>query len=166
MKAMEMSVASVTVAVAILAMSIGCVDTPAEPSSFTQEPNAVPAQNLPVPPPLHIVPTPSGQTVPASNGSVPGVQRLNVAMSHSGTATVSLNWQNGDFSLQMFVTKGVCADASGLVTGACAVLGTTRPGSRPGVVTTSVVSGDVVTVWVLNPDAEGSQTFTVGVEIN
>jgi hypothetical protein len=85
-------------------------------------------------------------------------------MSHSGTAAVTLKWPNGDFSLQLYVTRGVCADAAGLVTGACTILGTTRPGSLPGVVTAAVVSGDVVTVWVLNPD-EDSQAFNVGVEI-
>jgi hypothetical protein len=86
-------------------------------------------------------------------------------MPHSGTAAVTLKWPNGDFSLQLYVTRGACDDATVLVTGTCTILGTTRPGSLPGVVTTAVASGDVVTVWVLNPD-EDSQTFTVGVEIN
>ena len=35
----------------------------------------------------------------------------------------------------------------------------------PGVITSPVVSGGVVTVWVLNPDEWGPQTFTVNVEI-
>ena len=170
MKAMEMSMASVTIkaalAAAILATSIGCVGSPAKPSSFAQEPSsAVPPAPTVQAPPGQIVPTPPGQTVPAWNGGDPGVSRFNVAMSHSGTATVTLNWANGDFSLQLYVTSGACADATGLVTGRCTILGTTRPGSLPGVVTSPVVSGDVVTVWVLNWD-EGSQTFTVGVEIS
>jgi hypothetical protein len=156
MKAMKMSVALVTIkpvlAAAILATSIGCgsLNSPTEPSSFAQEPSPI---------------VQPGQTVPASNGGVPGVYRFDVAMSRSGTATVTLKWPDADFSLQLYVTRGACADTTGLVTGACTTLGTTRPGSLPGVVMTPVVSGDVVTVWVLNPD-ERPQTFTVGVEIN
>jgi hypothetical protein len=162
--------ASVTIkgvlAAAIFATSIGCAGSPAKPSSFAQKPSPIvpPGQSAPVPP-GQVVPTPAGQTVPASNGGAPGVQRFNAVMSHSGTATVTLKWPDGDFSLQLYVTKGICADTNGLVTGACTILGTTRPGSLPGVVTSAVVSGDVVTVWVLNPD-DGPQTFTVGVEIN
>lgn len=152
-------------ATALLATSTGCVGNPAKPSSFAKEPSPIVPPGQTVSPPGQIVPTPTGQTVPASSGAAPGVHRFNVAMSHSGTAAVTLKWPNGDFSLQLYVTRGVCADANGLVTGACTILGTTRPGSLPGVVTTAVVSGDVVTVWVLNPD-EDSQTFTVGVEIN
>ena len=165
-KAMEMSVASVTIkaalASAILATSIGCGSlsspTPTRPSPLAQDPR-------PIVQPGQAVPTPPGQTVPASNGGVPGVYRFNVAMPLSGTATVTLKWPNGDFSLQLYVTRGACADATGLVKGECTILGTTRPGSLPGVVTSPVVSGEEVTVWVLNPD-EGTQTFTVGVEIN
>jgi hypothetical protein len=120
------------------------------PSSFVQEssPIAQPAQ-----------------TVPASNGGVPGVSRFDVTISHDGTATVTLQWPNGDFSLQLYVTTGACADATGLVAGACNILGATRPGTRPGVLTSPVVSRDVVTVWVLNTD-EHPQDFTVGVAIN
>jgi hypothetical protein len=32
-------------------------------------------------------------------------------------------------------------------------------------ITSPVVSGDAITVWVLNPDEWGPQTFTVDVEI-
>jgi hypothetical protein len=161
---LEMSVASMTMeavlAAAILATSIGCgsLNSPTKPKSFAQEPN-------PIVPPGQTVPASPGQTVPASNGGIPGVYQFNVAMSRSGTATLTLKWPNGDFSLQLYVTRGACADATGPVTAACTILGTTRPGSLPGVVTSPVVSGDVVTVWVLNTD-EGPQTFTVGVDIN
>ena len=156
MKALTMSVASATVkralAAAIFATSIGCGSrgSPTEPSSLAQEPRPI---------------TQPGQTVPASNGGLPGVYRFDVAMSHDGTATVTLHWPNGDFSLQLYVTTGACADTTGLVAGACNILGATRPGTLPGVVTSPVVSGDVVTVWVLNTD-EHPQEFTVGVEIN
>jgi hypothetical protein len=85
-------------------------------------------------------------------------------MSRSGTATVTLRWPNADFSLQMYVTSGACADAERLVAGACAVLGKTRPGDLPGVVTRSVAGGDVATIWVLNSDPF-PQGFSVVVEI-
>src|SRR5687767_9631293 len=109
MKGMEMSMASVTItavlAPAILATGIGCVGTPAKPSSFTQEPTPFVPLGQTAPAPLgQIVPTPTGQIVPPSNGGAPGVHRFNVAMSHSGTAAVTLKWPNGDFSLQLYVT--------------------------------------------------------------
>src|SRR5687768_9856629 len=119
MKAMDMSTASMTIkavlAAAVLATSIGCVGSPAKPSSFAQEPSPIvpPGQTAPAPP-GQIVPTPPGQTVPASNGGAPGVHRFNVAMSHSGTAAVTLRWPNGDFSLQLYVTRGACADVASL----------------------------------------------------
>jgi len=50
------------------------------------------------------------------------------------------------------------------VTGECTILGSTRPGTLPGVITSPVVSGDAVIVWVLNPD-EWPQAFVVNVEI-
>ena len=59
-------------------------------------------------------------------------------MWRSGTATVTLTWPNGDFSLQLYVTGGECANTTSLVTGGCTILGTTRPGTRPGVITRPV----------------------------
>ena len=103
-------------------------------------------------------------TVSASNAGVPGVDRLNVEMSLSGTVRVTLTWPNADFSLQLYATSGECADTTGLVTGECTILGSTRPGTLPGVITSPVVSGDAVSVWVLNPD-EWPQAFAVAVEI-
>lgn len=103
--------------------------------------------------------------MPASNAGAPGVHQFDVAMSRSGTATAMLTWPNGDFSLQLYVTGGECASTTSLVTGRCTILGTTRPGTLPGVITSPVVSGDAITVWVLNPDEWGPQTFTVDVEI-
>jgi hypothetical protein len=85
-------------------------------------------------------------------------------MSHSGTATVTLRWPNADFSLQLYVTSGVCADTTSLVTGECTILGSTRQGSLPGVVTSPVTGGDRYTIWVLNPDP-APQSFTVHVDI-
>ena len=103
-------------------------------------------------------------TVPASNAGVPGVDRFDVTMSLGGTATVTLTWPNGDFSLQLYVTSGECANTTALVTGECTILGSTRPGTLPGVITSPVVSGDAVIVWVLNPD-EWPQAFIVNVGI-
>jgi hypothetical protein len=162
--------ASVTVkdvlAVVIVAASLGCAGSPAKPSSLAQDSVILPpGPTAPASPPGQTVPTPRGQTVPASNEGAPGVDRFNVAMSHSGTATVALTWPNGDFSLQLYVTRGACTDASALVAGACTILGATRPGTRPGLVSSTVVSGDMITIWVLNPD-EDPQAFTIGVEIN
>ena len=108
---------------------------------------------------------PVSNTVPASNAGVPGVYRFDVSMPSSGTGTVTLKWPNGDFSLQLYVTSGECANTTSLVTGGCTILGTTPPGTLPGVITSPVVSGDAVTVWVLNPEERGPQTFTVDMEI-
>lgn len=103
-------------------------------------------------------------TVPASNNGVVGVYRLDVTMSRTGTATVTLRWPNGDFSLQLYVTTGTCAGTTSLMTGACTILGTTRPGTLPGVVTSPVTNGDLNTIWVVNTDPN-PQSFTVDVEI-
>jgi hypothetical protein len=142
----------------VLVAGIGCGSqgSPTVPSSFVQEPGPITQPGSA---------TRTSNTVPASNAGVPGVYRFDAAMSRSGTATVTLTWPNGDFSLQLYVTGGDCANATSLVTGACTILGTTRPGTRPGVVTRPVVHDEAVTVWVLNPDEEGPQTFTVDVEI-
>jgi len=146
------------IAAAILATSIGCGSqgSPTVASPFVQEPGPITQPGSG---------TRTSNTVPASNAGVPGVYQFDVAMSRSGTATVTLRWPNADFSLQLYVTGGECANATSLVTGVCTILGTTRPGTRPGVITRPVVHDDVVTVWVLNPDEEGPQTFTVDVEI-
>jgi hypothetical protein len=107
---------------------------------------------------------PTTNTVPAANNGEIGVYRLDVTMSRSGTATVTLGWPDADFSLQLFVTSGVCADTASLVTGGCTILGSTRPGRLPGVVTSPVTGGDVNTIWVLNPDPF-PQSFRVDVYI-
>ena len=109
-------------------------------------------------------PPPGTNIVPASNNGVVGVYRLDVTMSRSGTATVSLTWPDADFSLQLYVTSGVCADTTSLVTGGCIILGKTRPGDLPGAVTSAVTGGDMNTIWVLNSDPY-PQSFTVDVEI-
>ena len=103
-------------------------------------------------------------TVPASNNGVVGVYRLDVTMPRTGTATVTLRWPNGDFSLQLYVTTGTCAGTTSLMTGGCTILGTTRPGTLPGVVTSPVTNGDLNTIWVVNTDPN-PQSFTVEVEI-
>jgi hypothetical protein len=102
--------------------------------------------------------------VPASNGGVPGVDRRDVAMPMSGMATVTLTWPDADYSLQLYVTSGACADVTALLTGGCTVVGSTRPGEIPGVVRNQVTNGDVQTIWVLNPDP-APQSFTVAVAI-
>jgi hypothetical protein len=109
-------------------------------------------------------PVPGTNTVPAANNGEVGVYRSDVTMSRSGTATVVLSWPNADFSLQLYVTSGACADITSLVTGQCAIVGRTRPGSLPGVVTGPVTGGDVNTIWVLNSDPF-PQSFTVNVDI-
>jgi hypothetical protein len=85
-------------------------------------------------------------------------------IARSGMATVTLRWPNADFSLQLYVTTGVCADITSLLTGGCTILGSTRQGSLPGVVTSPVTGGDLNTIWVLNPDPF-PQRFTVDVHI-
>ena len=109
----------------IVAGSSGCgrQATPTAPTPLTPPSSSSPS---PVPTPS---PGPTTNTVPAANNGEVGVYRLEAAMSRSGTATVTLTWPNADFSLQLFVTSGVCADTAGLVTGGCSTLGSTRPGS-------------------------------------
>jgi hypothetical protein len=144
---------------AILATSIGCGphDSPTAPSSFAQEPRPTPQEPDPMTPTV-------SNTVAASAAGVPGVYRFDAAMSQTGRATVTLKWPNADFSLQLYVTGGGCADMTSLVAGACTVLGKTRPGTLPGVIASPVESGDEITVWVLNPDLD-PQAFTLYLEI-
>ena len=103
-------------------------------------------------------------TVPAANNGEVGVYRSDVTMPRSGTATVMLRWPNADFSLQLYVTDGACADITHLAAGGCTIVGHTRPGSLPGVVTSPVTGGDLKTIWVLNPDPF-PQSFRVDVYI-
>ena len=153
---MKMSVASVArkpvLAAALLSTSIACGSwsSPTGPSSFAQQPSPIPQ--------------PVSDTVPASNGGIPGVYRRDVVMSRSGTATVILRWPDGDYSLQLYVTRDACADTTYLLQGSCIILGRTRPGDLPGVVMSSVTSGEQNTIWVLNPDS-APQRFTIAVEI-
>ena len=152
--------ASVTVKyvlAAALATALGCrsASSPTAPSAVVPAPDPViePAST-----------TVRSATVPASNAGVPGVDRFNVATLQSGTATVTLRWPNADFSLQLYLTRGECHDTASLLTGRCTVLGTTRPGTLPGVITSTVTSGDEITIWVLNPDND-PQAFTVDVTV-
>ena len=133
----------------LLAASIGC----GHQTSPTALNPLTPAPSSPVP----------TNTVPAANNGEVGVYRLDVTMSLSGTARVTLTWPNGDFSLQLYVTSGVCADTTSLVTGGCTIVRSTRPGDLPGVVTMPVTSGDRYTIWVLNPDP-APQSFRVDVD--
>jgi hypothetical protein len=146
-------------AVALLATSIGCgaQSIPISPSPFSREPVPI-AQPAPQPG------QPASNIVPAANDGIPGVHRLDVVASRSGTATVMLRWPNGDFSLQLYVTSGACPDVTGLLTGLCSTLGKTRPGDRPGVVASTVTSGELNTIWVLNSDAS-PQPFTIDIRI-
>ena len=146
---------TLTVLIAMsLATNIGCghQTSPTAPSPLTLGASSPPS------------PVPTPNTVPAANDGKVGVYRQDVTMSRSGTATVTLQWPNGDFSLQLYVTSGACADTTSLVTGGCTILGSTRPGSLPGVVTSPVTGGDLNTIWVLNPDPF-PQSFMVHVDI-
>jgi hypothetical protein len=140
----------------LAAVSAGCdgarLPSPTAPSTLPQQTSG----------PSGAVPT--SHTVPGADNGVVGFYRLDVTMSRSGTATVTLRWPNGDFSLQMYVTSGGCADTTSLVTGACTILGRTRPGDLPGLVTSPVTGGDLNTIWVLNPDP-APQGFGVVVDI-
>jgi hypothetical protein len=146
---------TVVLIAAILATSSGCGQETGQETSPTAPDPPTSNPTDPVVPP-NIVPA-------ASNGEV-GVYRSDVTMPQSGTARVTLVWSNADFSLQLFVTSGVCADATSLVTGGCTILGRTRQGDLPGVVTSPVTVGDVNTIWVLNPDPV-AQGFRVDVHI-
>ena len=137
----------------LFATSIGCGQqtNPTAPTPLTAAPSSPPV-------------VPATNTVPAANNGEVGFSRSEVTMSRSGTATVTLSWPDGDFSLQLFVTSGVCADTASLVTGGCTILGSSRPGSLPGVVISPVTGGDVNTIWVLNRDPY-PQDFRVDVNI-
>lgn len=137
----------------LLTTSIGCgsAGSPTAPSPSDAS-NARP--NAPGP-----IPTES-TVVPAANGGVPGLYRTDVVMSRSGMATITLHWPDGDFSLQLYVTSGTCVDLTALLAGTCTIVGKTRPGDRPGIIASPVTSGDLNTIWVLNPDF-ASQSFTV-----
>ena len=155
-RARKMSVTSATImpvlTAALLATTFGCGSQrrPTEPSSLAPQPGPISQ--------------PASKIVPAASGGVPGVYRFDVVMSHSGTATVTLRWPDADYSLQLYVTSGACADTTSLVTGACMILGRTRPGDLPGVVTSPVNSGDLNTIWVLNTDP-APQSFMVDLGI-
>lgn len=139
-------------AAAILASSLGCGhEIPTAPTSVAGE-------STPVARPV-------SSDVPAASGGLPGAARIEMVMPRSGTATVTLWWSDGDFSLQLYVTSGDCADVTNLLQESCTVLGSTRPGTRPGVITTRVRSGDSSTIWVLNSDPF-PQGFTIDVEVN
>ena len=140
----------------ILATSIGCghQTSPTAPNPPAPAPSSPP--RLPGPE--------TTATVPAANNGEAGVYRSEIVMSQSGTASVTLTWPNADFSLQLYVTSGVCADTTRLLTGQCTILGSTRPGLLPGVVTSPVTGGDRYTIWVLNPDPF-PQGFNVDVNV-
>ena len=127
--------------------------------SVADRPSILPQQTAGLPDGLQTT-----HTVPAASNGVDGFQRLDVAMSRSGTATVTLRWPNADFSLQLYVTSAACADIASLAAGACSVLGNTRPGDLPGVVTSPVTGGDQTAIWVLNSDPF-PQGFSVVVEV-
>ena len=138
----------------ILGTSIGCGNQtfPTAPSPPTPAPSSPPS------------PVPIANSVPAANNGGVGVYRSDVTMSRSGTATVTLRWPNADFSLQLFVTSGVCVDTATLAAGGCTVVGSTRPGSLPGIVTSPVTGGELNTIWVLNSDPF-PQEFSVDLHI-
>jgi hypothetical protein len=139
---------------ALLAANIGCgrQSSPTAPDPLTPASSNPPS------------PVPATTIVPAANNGEVGVYRSDVTMSRSGTALVVLRWPNADFSLQLYVTSGACDGITSLVTGGCTIVGSTRPGNLPGVVSGPVASGDLNTIWVLNSDPF-PQTFTVNVHI-
>jgi hypothetical protein len=138
----------------MIAASAGCGDqaSPTAPNPLSPAPSSPPS------------PVPTTNTVPAANNGEVGVYRSDITMAHSGTATVTLRWPDRDFSLQLYVTSGGCADITSLVTGQCAIVGRTRPGRLPGLVTGPVTGGDVNTIWVLNSDSF-PHSFTVDLDI-
>lgn len=151
---MKTSLVSMTItrvfAAALLITSVACGSqgSPTRPSPIPTPPIATPSTNI----------------VPAADGGVPGVYRSDVVMSLSGTATVTLRWPDADYSLQLYVTSGACADITRLLTGGCTLLGRTRPGDLPGVVRSPVTGGERTTIWVLNTDP-APQSFTVSIDI-
>lgn len=128
--------------------SVGTVTAPSSSDAANSRPNGP-------------GPTPTASTiVPASTEGVPGLYRTDVIMSRSGTATITLQWPDGDYSLQLYVTSGTCLELTALLGERCTIVGKTRPGDRPGVVAGPVTSGDMNTIWVLNPDS-APQPITV-----
>lgn len=143
-------------AAASLAACIGCGPSmaPTAPSRFT------PQADTPVPAPQ----AQADNTVPAATDGVDGVYRLDVRMARTGTAAVVLRWPNADVSLKLYLTSGDCASAASLVAGACTILGAARQGNPPVMVSAPVTSGDLNTVWVLNPD-HFPQAVTIAIVI-
>jgi len=141
-------------AAAVVVTCIGCGPSmsPTAPARFP------PPADIPLPGPQ------PENTVPAATEGVDGVYRIDVRMARSGTAAVALGWPNADVSLKLYVTSGDCANATDLVAGACTILGAARPGNPPVMVSSPVTSGDLNTVWVLNPD-HISQLVTIGIVI-
>ena len=151
----------IAVATALLAASIACgTRGPTAPGGVEQQPPQSPPAPVPIP-----IPQPARDTVPASSDGVPGVYRGDVVMPYSGTTSVILRWPDADYSLQLYVTSGACGHITDLLRGACTVLGKTRPGDLPGMVTSRVSRGDVATIWVLNTDA-APKSFTLAFEFD
>ena len=147
------------VATALLATSVACGSPgPTAPGRVEQQPAQSPADPIPIP-------QPARDTVPASSNGVPGVYRGDVVMPYSGTTSVTLRWPDADSSLQLYVTSGACDHITDLLMGACTVLGKTRPGDLPGMVTSRVSMGDRATIWVLNTDA-APRSFTLAFEFD
>ena len=146
-------------AAALLTTSVGCGPhgSPTKPGSLTPPPISTPAPDP--------VPGLEANTVSASKDGVPGVYRRDFETPLGGTAMVILRWADAHYSLQLYVTSGACADITDLLMGACTILGKTRPGDLPGLVSGRVAGGALNTIWVLNPDSV-PQGFTVGLEID
>jgi hypothetical protein len=140
---------------AVMLMTIiacGRQDSPAGPTQGSPTSTGPTSPDLP------------NKTVPAAHDGVAGVYKMDITITRSGTATMTLTWPDADFSLQLYLTGDACADTTSLLTGACRILGASRVGNPPVTVTIPVNNGDTNTVWVVNRD-HLPQSFTVDIQI-
>jgi hypothetical protein len=79
-----------------------------------------------------------------------------------GTLDITMNWDNGDHDMQLFLTDNTCPGAVTLISGGCTILAqaTDPPKQKPRRLTWTIKNENTnVSVWVYNPSRQSDEGY-------
>jgi len=78
----------------------------------------------------------------------------------NGVVEVDVNWNDSDNDIDVFVTRGTCANFDILLDGGCNVIASSDSTAKPERLNFNITSGTIYTVWAWNI-GPGTDTVTI-----
>jgi len=90
--------------------------------------------------------------------------RMNFTSPRNGTADATINWNDSDNDIDVFVTRGTCTNFDDVLNLDCDVIDASDSTSKPETLSFGVSNGTLYTVWVFNI-GPGDDTVTTRVTV-